>query len=134
MSDHTLLDVLIVEDDRDLGGLLVLYLTTKGYTARAAPSAAEALRILTTGVRPRLIVTDLDMPAIDGHTFCTLLKKTPAYASIPCVIVTVHEINEDLAPSCGAIAAVRKPFHLPEILDIIRRYGGAPAGAGAADA
>lgn len=71
--------------------------------------------------RPHLIVSDLDMPEIDGFELIARLKKTPATRRIPIVLCsgTTDQTSQSLALSLGAIAYLTKPLCASALVDII---------------
>lgn len=79
--------VLIVDDDDDFRQLMKTQLSHAGYTVLDAREAASALHIARTS-RPDVITVDLLMPGIDGWSFIENLRKEPALANIPIVIVS----------------------------------------------
>ncbi len=86
-----------------------------------AENGFEALRAL-----PRnsfdLIVTDINMPDINGLELVSFVKNNPVYRSIPLVIVSTEGANRDLdrGVSLGADAYVVKPFDPDDLREIVR--------------
>jgi CheY-like chemotaxis protein len=79
--------ILVVDDDADNRDLISQLLTAEGYFAATAENGAAALRALEGGLDPDLILTDLMMPELSGWDFCEVLKKTPAWRSIPIIVL-----------------------------------------------
>lgn len=79
--------VLVVDDDQDNRELLLEMLTNAGYFAVAGANGAEAVNHLQAGLDPDLILTDLVMPVMSGWDLCETLKKTPAWRSIPIIVL-----------------------------------------------
>jgi CheY-like chemotaxis protein len=79
--------VLVVDDDVDNRESLLALLEAKGYLGSVAENGAQAISLLETGLDPDLILTDLMMPVMSGWEFCETLKKTPAWRSIPVVVL-----------------------------------------------
>ncbi len=81
--------VLVVDDSDTARTLLTRTLERAGFTvAAASDGAAGALMALRE--LPSVVVTDLDMPVMDGHQLLRLLKSEPATAATPVVILTSH--------------------------------------------
>jgi CheY-like chemotaxis protein len=79
--------VLLVEDDADIRGLLVALLTDEGLAVRGAAHGVEALDILREWPC-QVIVTDLEMPVMDGWELLTRLRARAASKAIPVVVAT----------------------------------------------
>ena len=79
--------VLVVDDDAENRELLLTLLESKGYLGSTAENGAQAISLLETGLDPDLILTDLMMPVMSGWAFCETLKNTPAWRSIPVVVL-----------------------------------------------
>src|SRR5574337_2030346 len=62
------------------------FLEERGFTVESAANGQDALELLK-GIRPDLIVTDIQMPKMGGSELITALKQQPSTASIPVVIV-----------------------------------------------
>lgn len=85
-------DVLIVEDDDDLAGVLAETLRHAGYTAQAVPSAEDAVEQLRHAV-PQLLILDLSLPGADGFAFIDWLRGEPRLASVRVVVYTARDLN-----------------------------------------
>lgn len=68
-------DVLIVDDDKDAANELAAYLSKSGLTCIEAHDGWSALKLLTDGYRPKAVVSDLNMPELDGLQFAEHLSK-----------------------------------------------------------
>jgi CheY-like chemotaxis protein len=79
--------VLVVDDDDDNRELLVRLLESEGYFALSAANGAAAVASLEAGLDPDLILTDLMMPIMSGWDLCETLKKTPAWRSVPIIVL-----------------------------------------------
>src|SRR5688572_3394615 len=115
--------VLVVDDiqtDRTLIGTVV---TATGNRAEYASDGAEAV-IKAKAIKPALILLDIVMPGQDGFATCRILKKDPATASIPVVMVTVRGSDADRfwAEKQGCDAYVVKPFAPEDLTTVIRRF------------
>ena len=77
---------LVVDDSMLIRYTVCRSLEERGFTVESATNGAEALQILER-LRPDLIVTDMQMPKMSGSELITALKKNPATANIPIIIV-----------------------------------------------
>ena len=115
--------ILVVEDSPTMRALLTASLEEiSGHIkVTEAENGFEALRAL-----PRnsfdLIVTDINMPDINGLELVSFVKNNPVYRSIPLVIVSTEGADRDLerGVSLGADAYVVKPFDPEDLRDIVR--------------
>ena len=112
--------ILIVDDDPDLVELLRQALTSAGYQAETAADGSEALSKAQRSP-PDLMVLDVLLPEVDGYSICETLRRDPATASIPIIIITVlpGEFPRLAGMEAGADAYVNKPFHVEELLSRI---------------
>jgi two-component system chemotaxis response regulator CheY len=109
--------VLIVDDSATTRALIVSTVEEMdGYETIEAPSGFEALKRLPQQPLD-LIVTDINMPDINGLEIVHFVKHHPQYQSIPMIIVSTESSEEDVRKglSLGAAAYVKKPFE-PEFL------------------
>lgn len=83
---------LVVEDDAPSREILVRTLRADGWTVQEADSGEAALSLLDQPP-PGVILLDLTLSAIDGFTFLERLRKLPAWAQVPVVIVTGQELS-----------------------------------------
>ena len=79
--------VLLVDDEVENRELLSGVLEERGYTVSTAEHGAQGLSLLEAGLDPDLILTDLQMPVMSGWEFCEALKRSPAWRSIPVVVL-----------------------------------------------
>lgn len=105
--------VLVVDDLPDNVKLLCLELRELGYQVSAARSGAEALRAAAADP-PDLILLDVMMPEMDGIEVCRRLKADERLRTIPVILVTANDTDEDLVSGldAGADDYVAKPFRV----------------------
>lgn len=109
--------LLIMEDNVDHLGMMKTYLELEGYEVEAACNGREGLDIIAR-YKPDLVVSDLQMPDMDGMEMVHQLKANPLTANIPIIIVTgaktsPNNIVEGLVQ--GVDAYLPKPFELDEL-------------------
>jgi CheY-like chemotaxis protein len=80
--------VLIVDDDPDVRDLYVETLREIGHGVKEAPDGEEAIRMLTDGEVPCVILTDVRMPRMDGFELSRALGKDPELSALPVVLIT----------------------------------------------
>jgi two-component system response regulator RpaA len=113
--------ILVVDDDPGLVELLSLSFEHAGFAVIAAANGIAALKQARSH-RPDLILLDLVLPEMDGFTVCETLRKDPATASIPIIMLTglTSQFNRLSGLDCGANDYVTKPVTLDELLPKIR--------------
>jgi signal transduction histidine kinase/DNA-binding response OmpR family regulator/HAMP domain-containing protein len=87
--------ILVVEDDPPTREVLCHSLTSMGYAASAANNGRDGLGWLASHPAPDLILLDLMMPQMDGFEFLRELRKQPAFANLPVIVVTAKELTAD---------------------------------------
>ncbi len=109
--------VLVVDNDAAVRDLVRRVLTDQGYTVEVAVHGIDALRKLSS-FRPRLIILDLVLPAMDGWEFLKVYHQTPGLHA-PVLAVSAHEATD--LPD-GIAGFLPKPFDLAELLRRVQQY------------
>ncbi len=119
--------ILYVEDSRAQHKVVVPRLLEDGYTVFEAFDGREALALLQGGLRPDLVLSDVDMPELDGLRLCEAIKADEALREIPVVLLTARDSDEAVHAgfAVGADDYMMKPVVIPEMLSRIARFLGA---------
>lgn len=114
--------ILIVDDEPDAIELIEFNLRAAGFRTSAAMSGDEALK-QAREMMPDLIVLDLMLPEVDGLEVCKILRRDPATANVPIVMLTAKasELDRILGLELGADDYVTKPFSPRELVLRIKR-------------
>ncbi len=115
--------ILIVEDSATMRSLIASTLEDLGdYEIMEAASGFEALKILP-GHAFDLIITDINMPDINGLELINFVKKHPTYNDTPLIIVTTEKSEEDRKKgmALGANEYITKPFTAEELQDAVKK-------------
>lgn len=119
-------NILIVEDSRSIRSIIRVAVEEAGdYFAVEANNGFEALKTLPT--RPfDLIITDINMPDINGLELISFVKSNPAYKDIPLIIVSTEKSDEDKrrGMALGAFGYIEKPFRKEDLVAMIRQAVG----------
>jgi two-component system cell cycle response regulator DivK len=109
--------ILVVEDHEMNSRLICTILKTAGYRTRVADNGFEGLQAARE-CQPALILTDLQMPVLDGVEMTKLLKADPLTAAIPVLAVTAHAMADHaaLAMNAGCVGFVTKPIRFQSFL------------------
>lgn len=123
-------EILIVEDDRNIAGLVRMYLEREGYRVSHACSGEEALQQAAERP-PNMVLLDIGLPGIDGIEVCRRLRTTSGVA-IMMLTARDAEIDRVLGLEIGADDYVTKPFSPREMVArvkaILRRVESRPSG------
>jgi CheY-like chemotaxis protein len=110
------MEVLVVEDDPIIRGVLKQYFTIKGHNASEAVDGRAALELLGQVQRPDLIITDIMMPRMNGYALIDAIKLNPRLQKIPIIIITAGKIDQDKYTESGASEIFQKPLVLNLLL------------------
>jgi two-component system chemotaxis response regulator CheY len=118
--------ILVVDDDENIRDLLRLHLTSAGYEVEVAADAiAAGYRILKSA--PDLIITDVNMPHMDGFEFVAALKADTTVPRIPVIFLTSMEDGDSRGRELGAVGYITKPVRSDRLLSLVAQH--VPGGA-----
>ncbi|PLY04080.1 MAG: response regulator [Desulfuromonas sp.] len=115
--------VLIVEDSPTMRQLIAFALKRiRGIKIVEANDGVDGLKKLS-GDKFDLILSDINMPIMDGLKLVSLVRRDPNFKDVPIVIITTEGASEDRerALSLGANDYITKPIQTTQILDVARR-------------
>ncbi len=108
--------ILIVEDEKDIAGLIAHHMEAAGFKVVVAHDGATAFKEMKKRL-PDLILLDLMLPDMDGTEICKILKQKEATRNIPIIMVTAksEEVDRIVGLELGADDYVVKPFSTREL-------------------
>jgi two-component system chemotaxis response regulator CheY len=115
--------VLVVEDSPTMRQLIVFALKRiRGISIVEANDGVDGLKKLTTE-KFDLIITDINMPIMNGLKLVSLVRHDPGYKNVPIVIVTTEGATEDRerALALGANDYITKPVQTTQLLEVAKR-------------
>lgn len=114
--------ILIVDDSISLRQVVKIALTDAGYDVIEAGNGQEGLQRLD-GRKIHLIVSDVNMPIMDGITFLKNVKQNAAYKFTPVIMLTTESGDDKkrAGQEAGAKAWVVKPFQPPVLLSAVSK-------------
>ena len=123
--------ILMVDDDKTTRKLLSIYLTGKGFEVVAAENGLDAIQKLGSE-EINLILTDLNMPYMDGVEFIRTVRSDAAKGQIPILMLTTEADEEERqrAMAAGATAYLCKPVTADDVIRSIREILGSMFGRG----
>ena len=109
--------ILLVDDEPDALDLIQYNLKAAGYDVVTADDGEEALKKART-TQPALVILDVMLPEVDGLEVCKALRREPATATVPIIMLTAKaaEIDRVLGLELGADDYVTKPFSPRELV------------------
>lgn len=117
--------VLSVDDSASMRLMVKMTLTESGYDVIEASDGREALaKAQQTGVN--MVVTDLNMPNMDGLTLIRELRKLPSYKGVPILFLTTESdaAKKQEAKEAGATGWITKPFDKAQLSAAVRKVLG----------
>lgn len=127
--------VLVIDDDAKLRSVIRRWLGANAFAVIESGSGGDAL-LLARESRPDLVLSDVAMPGLDGRALCRVLRKDPALAPVPIILMSGSIISDqDILAGFegGADDYVLKPFSLAvlqaRIEAVLRRYRAPAEGA-----
>ena len=115
--------VLVVDDSVSMRLLVSMALTELGFSVVEAPDGVAALSKAGTIKKLDLVVTDLNMPNMDGITFVQRLRSVSAFKFIPVLLLTTETRTDfkDKAKAAGATGWLNKPFDPAKLKAVVQK-------------
>lgn len=116
--------ILTVDDSRTMRDMLLMTLTEAGYQVAQAEDGVEGLAKLE-GALPDAIITDINMPRLDGFGFIEQVRSDPNRRGVPILVLTTESEAgmKERARRAGATGWIVKPYNPAKLLDALRRVG-----------
>lgn len=116
--------VLIVDDSRSMRDMLYHCLISAGFNVVQAEDGLDGLKVLESqNQKPDVILTDINMPRMDGFGFIEAIRKNKYCRATPVLVLTteIDKEKKDRARHAGATGWIVKPFDPVKLVDAIRR-------------
>ena len=115
--------ILVVDDSATVRKFVAASLTMQGFTVVAACDGMDALEKLPSGTFD-LVITDLNMPNMDGFEFIRSLRDNPQYRDLPVIILSSLGDRDSIAAGrdLGVQSYLMKPFSLEKIQYEVSKY------------
>ena len=113
---------LVVDDSPSVRRVLTMLLGGAGWRVTTAKDGVEALEILQRGEHPDVVLTDVEMPRMDGYELLATVRAQPTLAHLPVAVLTSRAADKHRrkALDLGASAYVVKPYQDENLLEILR--------------
>ena len=115
--------VMLVDDEKDFVKIMKLNLEMMGSYEVMALSTAEGIMAEVQEFKPDIILLDILMPKVDGTEVCRMLSEDPAAKSIPVIIISALDTDQDRAMvyKLGAVEFVAKPIEKKDLIEKIEK-------------
>jgi two-component system chemotaxis response regulator CheY len=117
--------ILTVDDSASIRVAIKIALTGAGYQVAEAENGADGIQKANAGAFD-LIITDLNMPVMDGLTMIEELRKLPAHTGVPIIFLTTESDGamKQRAKAAGATGWLTKPFDPDQLVKIAQKVLG----------
>jgi two-component system chemotaxis response regulator CheY len=114
--------ILTVDDSRTMRDMLRMALVKAGFNVIEAVDGEHGLEVLNANGAD-VIITDINMPKMDGFGFIEAVREDAAYRATPILVLTTESdpAKKDRARRAGATGWIVKPFHPEKLVEAIRR-------------
>jgi two-component system chemotaxis response regulator CheY len=114
--------ILTVDDSRTMRDMLRLALCDAGYQVVEANDGLHGLEVLAEAT-PNVIITDINMPKLDGFGFIARVREDKRYAGVPILVLSTENSPEKKARArqAGATGWIVKPFNAEKLIEAVRR-------------
>jgi len=120
MKNRESKQVLLVEDNGDTLAALELLLGLDGYEVRTANDGSQGYRAFLD-CSPDVVITDLNMPSIDGLELIRLIRADHNSPKTPIIVISADSGHGDMVKSAGANYFLSKPYDYDQLKSIIDR-------------
>ncbi len=120
------INVLAVDDSRTMRDMVRLALLGAGIEAEVAEDGVHGLEVLDDMSPPDAIITDINMPRMDGFQFIDAVRAKDEYNAIPILVLTTESATDMKlrAREAGATGWIVKPFDPAKLVKAVRMVAG----------
>jgi len=117
--------VLTVDDSRTMRDMVTFTLKGAGYDVLEAGDGQQALTVIAAN-KVDLVITDLNMPVMDGLTLIKRLRAAPAHRTLPILMLTTESDEKKKAEgrTAGATGWIVKPFNPEKLISVVQKVCG----------
>ncbi len=114
--------ILTVDDSRMMREMLLLALREGGFNVVQAEDGVDGLDVLSRS-EPHVIITDINMPRLDGYGFIEAVRRDDRYRSTPILVLSTESDAEKKARAreAGATGWIVKPFRADSLIAAVNR-------------
>ena len=115
--------ILTVDDSKTMRDMLKLALSNGGYTVVQADDGVHGVEVLAEHSNVDAIITDINMPRMDGYGFIETVRRDPLNRAKPILVLTTESdpVKKQRARDAGATGWIVKPFNSEKLLAAVQR-------------
>ncbi len=119
------IEVLAVDDSRTMRDMIRLALEPAGFTVHTADDGVHGVEVLS-GLAPDVIITDINMPRMDGFGFIDAVRGQDTHRATPILVLTTESSSElkMKARNAGATGWIVKPFDPAKLVQALNKVAG----------
>ncbi|MGB3244667.1 MAG: response regulator [Sulfitobacter sp.] len=119
------LHILAIDDSRTMRDMIRLALVPEGFTVTTADDGIHGIEVLD-GISPDAIITDINMPRMDGFGFIDAVRKQEQHRATPILVLTTEAAPElkARARAAGATGWIVKPFDPAKLVKALQMVAG----------
>jgi two-component system chemotaxis response regulator CheY len=113
----------VIDDSESIREVITVGLQSSGYNVIKGINGADGLEQLRQSQGIDLVITDLNMPVMDGISFVKEVRKDANYRFLPIIVLTTEsqETKKQEAREAGATAWIIKPFSKEKLVNVIKK-------------
>lgn len=118
--------VLAIDDSRTMRGLVKQVMQSAGFDCTCAEDGEEGLALFAASL-PDVVITDINMPRLDGYGVIRAIRSGSVHRSVPILVLTTESAEhlKTRAREAGATGWIVKPFEDSTLVSVVRRVTGA---------
>ena len=115
--------ILTIDDSKTMRDMLMLTLQDSGFEVIQAVDGQDGIDVLAREKNVDVIITDINMPKMDGYGVLEHVRKNPVYDATPILVLTTESDTEkkERARGLGATGFIVKPFNPISLVEVIRK-------------
>jgi DNA-binding response OmpR family regulator len=116
-------NILVVDDDQDIGTMLKMMLEYKGFAVKLLSNASHTEQILSSQVTD-LVILDMLIAGLNGTDVCRSIRSNPLSANIPVLMISALPDARKICIDAGANDFISKPFEMQDLVAKIKNLIG----------
>lgn len=116
--------VLVVEDNAEIRGLLLMFLCGFGYQPEFVSDGDRALRHVEHADPPGVVLLDRMLPGVTGDAVLEAIRANPTWADVPVIVLSARTDLDEMTQTmlAGADAYLTKPFQASQLIQVVEKF------------